>query len=232
MWMALVGVGITVVLAGCTLGSQSRVHDSFDAELASGWGAAEIGGEYRLIGPRSDFGVHGGWGVMVIREAALTRAAYVDAVALGNATVMISFRTDRVPAGGNEYIAIAVRGSGDDTEYLAKLWFSPDRRTWVQATRLIDGQEAPVSAQASVDGVAYDVSKSYSLRARVSGVRPTTVQIKAWSGGAEPSSWTVTGADSDDHLQGPGRVGIRCHLGHGSSNGPVEFQVDELLVTD
>lgn len=79
-------------------------------------------------------------------------------------------------------------------------------------------------------GLTYTPGTPIWLRAQFEGASPTTIRIRAWSGGSEPSGWAYTATDSQSQLQDAGAAGVRAYLG--STASPLTLSWDNLEVTD
>ena len=99
--------------------STDEARDGFDRTVTSGLGTAETGGAWTLPRGASDFSVSGGAAHLRVGTG-LTRAAYLDAVALSDVDASSTFSTATTPTGSGVQETLVVRRR-HDSEYGARL---------------------------------------------------------------------------------------------------------------
>jgi hypothetical protein len=138
------------------------------------------------------------------------------------------FRADKAPAGGNQFVYAVVRRAGND-EYRAKVRFAANGSAWIRASRVVNGAEADLGSE-----VAVQLSATWTrVRVQVMGADPTAIRIKAWDNDqTEPLAWQWLTTDSTASLQNAGTIGVRTYLASATTNWPVTFTIDDLVLTD
>ncbi|NTW42550.1 MAG: PKD domain-containing protein, partial [Cellulomonadaceae bacterium] len=195
--------------------------DAFGRTTASGWGSADLGGSWTLVGAASSFAVGGGTGSQRLTAGA-TRAAYLNGVASTDSDVRVTTSVDKAQTGGGTYVSVIGRRVGT-SEYTARLK--------LLATGVFN--LAVTSTGTSLRSVNLPVSfaagNQIQVRLQVTGTSPTTVRAKAWAAGtAEPATWQVTATDSTAALQTAGGIGLSSYLSASATNAPMTVTFDDL----
>jgi PKD repeat protein len=205
--------------------------DAFDREVTGGWGSADLGGTWLRSGPAADFVVTGGVGTLILPTPGSTRAQYLTSVSVSDVDFLFSVASNKAAAGSPQYVYGVARRVSAGTEYAAKVRFAPDGRAYLNVSRFVGGTETVLSNAVQVPGVIHSAGAAVWVRMQLSGVSPTSVQVKAWAdGSSEPSSWLVSITDSTSSLQAPGGMGLRAYLGGQTSNAPVQLGFDDFAV--
>ena len=80
--------------------------------------------------------------------------------------------------------------------------------------------------------LTYTAGQLYTIRFKVTGTNPTTLQAKAWvAGSSEPAAWNVSVTDSQAELQTSGAIGVRASLGSSATTMPT-YLFDNLNITN
>jgi len=205
--------------------------DAFSRTVSGGWGSADAGGTYTLIGASSSFNVDGSAGTITAGSASTSRGAYL--AGSSGADVDITFRVavDKVAAHANDWIYAIARRSGN-SEYRPRLVLKPDGTIAVSVSVVNNGTETGLG-QVTVAGLTQAAGQYIDVHAQVSGSNPTTINIRAWADGqSEPSTWQLTVTDSTASVQLGGAVGLLTYLSSGATNAPVTFSFDDYSVTN
>ncbi len=210
---------------GITIGS-----DTFTRTVASGWGAADLGGTWS--GTTASFSVNGTQG-LVSSTAGGGRSAYLRAVSSNDTEVLATYSSNKVVAGGGLYastVGRSITGAGD---YRSVVRFRSDGRIGVRLGRAnAAGTETIVVPEAVIPGLTYAANDKILVRTQVTGTSPTTIRVRVWkSGAAEPATWNQTTTDSTAGLQAAGSPGLVTYLSGSASNAPIVLAVDNLVVT-
>lgn len=205
------------------------VVDSFTRNVATGWGSPQIGGAYALQGPSTLYAVQDGQGEMTMR-ARTGGAALLPSVSAVDVDMRVDVATDSPPAGGEQYAYLVARSVGNDSEYRAQLRIGLGGIVTLRVARAHLNQETQLG-RVRLPDLQSAVGTPVSLRFRVTGTNPTTLQFKEWTGRGEPPGWTLTKTDATAELQTAGAVGLRCYLPASTTNGPVRFSFTNFTVT-
>ena len=204
--------------------------DGFGRTVANGWGGADTGGNYTLEGTNTSFSVGGGVGSMTLPTGGATRAVFLNGVSARDVDIRLRVRTNKVAAGGTQYVYAFVRSNGTNA-YRPKITFNTNGSVSVHCGVLINNSETSIAPAVTVPGLTYSPNGFIWMRAQVVGTGVTTIRIKAWADGQpEPLNWQFTATNSAASVQGNGSVGLRAYMSAGTSNAPVTFGFDDYSV--
>lgn len=217
--------------------------DTFDRTLATGWGTADRGGAWQLVGPASSYAVADGAGVIKLSEGSGTsrsgtgaeRGGYLPGLEQDRSDVTMTVEANPVAAtGGSVAVELLGRRVSSSQDYRAVVHLTHGggtsialvRRSADQVDQAVEQISNTVSTPGSAD--AGNQPTPVSIRMQVIGTNPTTIRAKVWSGGTEPQSWTVTASDSTQDLQRPGTIGLLAAETIVSGK-PSDLAVDDLI---
>ncbi|WP_375425312.1 hypothetical protein [uncultured Friedmanniella sp.] len=190
--------------------------DTFDRDVTDGWGTAERGGRWRLVGAGSDHAVADGAALVQLPEGQL-RGGYLPEQLLDRSDLTVTLQRQDAARNGSVSAAVIGRRVSSGQDYRADVVLAADGRVALSLSRHADptvsgGPAEDISSTVILLGADEDTEadpQPLSVRVQVTGAGPTTVRAKAWlAAGAEPSGWTVTADDSTAGLQRPGSVGL------------------------
>ena len=204
--------------------------DAFSRTTSGGWGNADIGGAYSLLGPATNFSVGSGVGTMVDPTAATTRSAMLNGASGRDVDISFRVRADKVAAGGAYFIYAAARVNGNN-EYRPRILFNANGTISAQASLVVNGTESPLGNAVVVPGLTQSANGWIWFRAQVTGSGTTTIRVKAWAdGSAEPAAWNFTTTNNAAALQSAGGVGLRVYVAGSATTAPVSFGFDDYSV--
>ncbi|QIG38805.1 PKD domain-containing protein [Microbacterium sp. 4R-513] len=210
-WRAVVHAGTdTVTSPTFTLragASAPRLTDSFTRTAASGWGTAETGQAWVPTSSASSFSVDGANGRITVAPG---QGRSVDATVFRSTDLAVATELSPsvAPGGSGAYVSLLGRDIGA-SDYRATVQLS-STATVVTLRRVLNGAETILGTQRIGNGVA--AGASVKVRFELSGTSPTTLRAKAWTGGTEPSAWSLTSTDASAALQTSGGVGAYVYL--------------------
>ena len=203
--------------------------DSFFRTLASGFGAADLGGTWTLGGTTSNFSVNGGAGRMVA-GAGVSRTASLNSVAQSSTEVNVKVSFDRASTGGGIYFAVQGRRINSSNDYRVKVRVLSNNTVSAQLVRTIGGVETVIQNLATVPGLTYSVGDVLRVRLQADGVGTTQLRAKVWKDGTvEPATWLLQASDTTASLQAPGSVGLWFYLSGTSTQVPVTMSIDDFV---
>ena len=149
------------------------------------------GDSYGTQGHPADFSVDGDAGQLRLGAGA-TRVATMLANTARDVDLTFRVALDALPQGGSTFAYGVARRVANGTEYRFKLRIDATGAAWVQATRRIDGTETSVGQEARVPGVTLRAGRFVWVHARITGVDPTRLRMRAWADGdREPTRLAV-----------------------------------------
>lgn len=219
-----IGDRIEIIRSGTT-----RVTDTFNRTVASGWGTATSGQVWSAFGvggtvAPSDTSVSGTEGRHFVPVDLAYRASWLPSVSLRDVQMTCTVDTfiSNVAGAAIEPASLMLRMQDISTYYMARLE--------------IDASEAVVLALYGPSGQLAAAPLSLVWTGQPLRVRAAIVgqvlSAKAWDPTTtEPLDWQVQA--SDTAITTPGAVGIRSGVASGNTNTkPVEFRYDDLEVVE
>lgn len=204
------------------------VTDSFGRSVAGGWGVADSGDAWLIVGAASAFTVAGGYGLHSAGVVNTSRWSLTPAPASADVELSATVSTDALAAGGSHFCYLAARSTSDGaTCYLARLELDVTGAVTLSIRNRVAGVETAISS-AVVPGLTHTPGTRYGIRFYVQG---TTLRARAWlASAAEPPTWLVDTTDAA--VVGAGRSGVRSILSGNSTNTlPVTFAWDNFTAT-
>lgn len=223
----------------------SLAADSFTRTVPGGWGSADVGGAYTINGTASDYNVNGNEGTMLIQGTGSTyfRVARTDSVSQQDIDAKVKIKINAMPTVVNGALLcyIVARRQTGGSEYRGRIGFY--NSSGAPVIKLM-----PAYAPSATGGDLFDIGGetnqgSYTpgiymwLRYKLTGVNPTTINIKVWAdGAAEPGTWNVTASDPPTipPAYGPqlaGSVGLSCKSNSALTSGyPYTISFDDFSV--
>lgn len=200
--------------------------DGFERAVAGGWGAADVGGTWTVLGDPAAFSVADGVGRMSVpRPGAGLTASLVGATS-DEVDLSARLATTTVPDGGGAFLSLVGRRVGP-ADYRAKVKIASSGAVTLYLTRVAGGESMLTAL--TLPGVSFTSGEALRVRLTVTGTSPTTLQAKAWEDGApEPERWQLTATDATPALQRAGGVGVMAYVSASTTTTPVVFTVDDL----
>ncbi|MDQ3537382.1 MAG: hypothetical protein M3415_01080, partial [Actinomycetota bacterium] len=205
-------------------------RDGFTRRVTGGWGSADVGGPYALVGASSALDVDGDSG-NIVATAATGSSALLPEVPLQDTDLSFSVTTDK-SADGYRQVAIGVaRSVARNTEYRGKLQFDTGA-VYLKGEKIINGATTGLGPQVKMTSAEpREPGVPLRLRMQAVGTNPTTVRMRVWlASELEPTTWQFSAQDSEPQLQTAGSPGVRAQLPSTADNASVIFSFDDLLV--
>ncbi|MFT3970682.1 MAG: PKD domain-containing protein [Micropruina sp.] len=206
--------------------------DSFSRTVENGWGAAQVGGSWTILGSGSRYGVSGGTGNHILTTAGTTAETVLSTVNAGDVDLRASLAWSRTGTQGSLYGTAVVRRLSNGSDYRLKVISGSSGSFQLVLARKVGSTETTLRSVV-LSGVtqAADVQYRVAFRA-VTVAGTTTLSAKLWKVGAtEPTSWAATVTDSTAQLQGTGSIGFSSYLSSGAG-AAVTMRVNDLIVVD
>ncbi len=187
----------------------TAASDSFQRTLASGWGNADTGGWWSVVGSPWNWSVASGAGSVNVGASSMERA-YLSTFTIQNVDLVEKLVLPRCSGSGTNcdafvlgryapaysptyYRVGVVQGAGKSDIFL--------RAQRDDGTSL--GSDVDTGLPAANGAVVW-------LHVQFQGTNPTTIRARAWlDGTSEPSSWPLTTSDSNGAQQIAGMVGVQ-----------------------
>lgn len=209
----------------CVTGS-ARIVDTFSRLVTGGWGTADSGQVWSVVGTASDYSVTGGVGRQNHPAAAVTHAGVVD-VGSPNCDFTASFASNKLAVGNAQVIEAQGRYTDGQNYYAARLLLLTTGAITIDIRRRVLNVETAL-VTAVTTSLTHVANTFYTIRFYVQG---SAIKVKVWlASTTEPDDWTVEVTDSS--LTTGNNIGLKSILASGTSNAPVLFSWDNLSAED
>lgn len=206
--------------------------DAFGRTVTNGWGSAQVGGGWTILGSGSRYGVSGGTGNHILTTAGTTAETVLSTLNVTDVDLRASLAWSRTGAQGTLYGTVVVRRQANGSDYRMKVVSGASGAFQLALARKIGSTETTLRS-VLVPGVTQAADAQYRVAFRaVTAAGTTTLSAKLWRvGTTEPTSWTTTVTDSTAQLQGGGSIGVNSYLSS-SAGAAVTMRVDDLIAVE
>ena len=208
--------------------------DAFDRRVSTGWGSAELGGSWALLGPASDYAVASGTGTMAVPVGETRGGSFGPMQDRSDLTVTVELGGDALNGAGT--VSAIGRRVSSTQDYRANVLLGSDGSLAISLSSRSERQgldqqgpdqpaEVILSDSVILKGTKADQPDDprppITVRMQAVGTNPTVLRAKAWlATGSEPADWAVSATDGQADLQRPGSVGVVVSTG-GTAAGDV-----------
>jgi PKD repeat protein len=183
------------VTVSAVSGGTVYAADAFSRTVSNGWGSADVGGSYTLLGTAANFSVGAASAPSSIRRPERCARRPCPTLRAPTSTSPSAFASTRSP--------LVPRTSSmppPDKRHERVPAAHPaqrQRQRVCQASVVVNGTESALGNAVVVPGLTQSANGWIRFRAQVTGASPTTIRVKAWAdGSAEPSAWNFTATSS------------------------------------
>ncbi|MEV6471610.1 hypothetical protein [Streptomyces sp. NPDC051657] len=188
-------------------------EDTFGRTVASGWGTADSGQPWTLLGgmTSADYNVASNVGTHAMTSAGVFRHT-LAAVPVPDQDIRFDWAISALPTGDSAYVYPVVRATDATHMYIARIQIAAGG-VMTLTIRARNGAESQVGSSYAT-GLTCAPGTWYTVRLAVQG---STLSAKIWPRSTtEPGSWQASGTDSG--MTAAGSVGCRTFLGASATN--------------
>ena len=203
--------------------------DGFTRNSTGGWGSADLGGVWSLVGDTTRFSVDGSRGRIDAPQNTPLYALLGSNTARDvDAKAEISYPES--PGVGAQTGWLVLRRQSDGRQYRVGL-----ARDGLTQRLSVRGEPAGALFPETDTGLVYEAGARYNIRARITGDgspdNETRVRVRVWKAGTpEPARWTVDALDAlSVGPQAAGGIGLSAES---SAPGAATFGFDDLVAVD
>ena len=202
------------------------VSDSFQRSLASGWGNADVGGWWTVVGSPWNWSTNAGAGSVKV-GANGQESAYLSTFTVQDVNIL-------------EKVNLPACGANDcDSFVLGR--YTPAYSPSYYRVGVVQGASGDIMLRAQrSDGTSLTTDldtgipaadgAQVMLRVQFQGVNPTVIRARAWlAGTTEPSTWLLNTTDNTSAEQSGGMVGVQ--LQNEDTGTAHTFQISSLQAT-
>ncbi|MGO2806675.1 MAG: PKD domain-containing protein [Glutamicibacter arilaitensis] len=208
------------------------VRDRFERSVASGWGAAELGGTWVSSSSSSNFSVEGGTGSIRMANAGIGPRVQLP-VQVRESLVSLTLGQDKDSTGGGVYHYVVVRDVPGVGSYRMKLRVLSNGNVAGTFERILNGTITTLTPETVIGGTSGGGDEPLNVLIESSGTDATTLRAKVYNAEAgEPADWQIMTADSTAGMQAAGGIGLGVYLSGSATNAPIIGSFDDLLITE
>jgi len=205
----------------------TAASDNFGRNVTSGWGSANIGGWWTVVGSPWAWSVAPGAGSAVVgtssQELGYLSHFTVQNVDIEEEVVLPQCSTNNCDA----FVIGRYSPAYSPTFYQVGVVQGPGRSDIFLRAELSDG--TPIASDIDT-GIPAANNASVMLRVEFLGSNPTTIRARVWPAGTtEPSTWLLNATDANAPEQTAGMVGVRWQ--NQDTAASHIFQLDNFQVT-
>lgn len=194
--------------------------DRFERTASNSWGAADIGGTWRLSGGNSAFSVADGTGKIALAPSH-TRVAELPSANSTEAIVGLVFDSESSPTGGTTALTLTGRQVGSDT-YSASVRLEASGIIRLYLTH----NNTAVGPSYVLPG-AYTAGEKLNLKLSVTGTSPTALAAKVWRVGTSEPGWQLEQTDNTVGMQQAGFLRVKAAVSAAAAAGTT-LSVDDI----
>ncbi len=202
-------------------------NDTFTRTVAGGWGLADVGGPWSVLGgPTSALSVDGNKGGVQATAGDGERLLQLGTTTVSDPDAKVTVSWSALPqGGGGNFAYLVIRRQSSGAYFRVGVWVDANGQVFLRGQRqdhsFLFADVGPL--------LTVQANEPVTLRIQAEGASPTTLRAKAWKTGTQETAWAVESQDSTTGLQQAGTFGIRV-INTSSISAAVHF--DDLVVID
>ncbi|MFC7817548.1 hypothetical protein ACFUTR_23240 [Streptomyces sp. NPDC057367] len=189
----------------------SAVYDTFDRTVAGGWGTAESGAAWTVVGSAADYSVSPGVAAVAQPAEGIAHLTLQEAPS-ADVDLYVDCAVSALATGSSLYTGPLVRATDNDNHYMARIDFTTANGITLTLRKRVAGAETVLGTYTAE--LTHTAGTYYRVRLQAIG---TTVRTKLWlATDQEPDRWHITATDSSH--TGAASIGTRSFRNTGNTN--------------
>lgn len=189
----------------------SSVVDGFGRTVSGGWGNADSGQAWSLVGTAANFAVGSGFGAVTLPTTSSSRLALAPAPA-ADVDVYVDVASSALATGSSLFAGLVVRGVADTDGYHARIDFTSTATIGLSLRKRVANVETQIGAVSTT--LTHVAGTFYRVRVQAVG---TALKAKIWlATDPEPNLWGIEVTDAS--ITAAGSVGTRSVSNVGNTN--------------
>lgn len=202
--------------------------DAFGRTTSNGWGTADTGGAWTVVGTAGDYSTTSGVARITHPSAAVRHYALLP-VSQQTFDVRVRVRTGALATGAALSAGVVFRYVDSSNSTRFDLLFNTDQTMSVRAALRVGGVDSFGAVHAT--GLTHVANTYYRVRCRTISADGHRAQIKVWAdAAAEPDAWTALSTISAGNAAGNTGLTSSRETGNTTANAVVDF--DDFSLTD
>ncbi|MFD6035243.1 hypothetical protein ACFWHF_11985 [Streptomyces griseoincarnatus] len=199
--------------------------DTFGRTVAGGWGTADSGQAWTVVGTAADYSVGAGYAVAAQPTVSVTHLTLLPSPG-PDVDLYTDVASSTLAAGGSLFTGPMVRAADNNNHYQARIEFTTAAGVVLTLRKRVAGAETVLGTYTST--LTHVAGTWYRVRLQAFGSR---LRAKVWlASGAEPRRWHITVTDTS--LTAAASVGTRAYRNTGNTNTGAELRFDNVRVAN
>ena len=212
--------GETMLVDACT----SAVYDTFDRTTASGWGTAESGGAWTVVGTAADYSTAPNTGSVAQPSTGIAHLT-LQAAPSADVDLYVDCAVSALATGASLFTGPIVRAVDNNNHYSTRVDFTTSNTIAITLRKRVAGVETQLGSYTTP--YTHTAGTYYRVRLQAFG---STIRTKIWrTTDQEPDVWRISVTDTD--LTAAANIGTRSFRNTGNTNASLSmrFQNFELV---
>lgn len=193
--------------------NSSAVYDSFSRTVSNGWGSANTGQSWTVVGSAADYAVGSGIGTTTFPTTGIAHLTLATSPT-ADVDVAVNIATSALATGASLFGGILVRAADNNNHYMARLEFTTSAGLILTVRKRVGGTETSLGSFVPTD--AHVAGTYYRIRFQAYG---STLKAKVWNydnSPVEPTDWPITVTDTS--IGTADNIGTRGFSNSGNTN--------------
>jgi hypothetical protein len=199
------------------------VYDTFARTAASGWGSADSGQAYTVVGTAADYAVGSGYGSMTFPTTGVAHLALATGPS-ADIDMLVDVTTSATATGASIFAGPLIRAADNNNHYMCRLEFTTGNVINASLRKRVAGVETSLATYTVP--FAHVAGTFVRVRFQVIG---STIRARVWAvTGTEPGDWNMT--TTDTAITSASNVGFRGFSNTGNTNVNPQARFDNFKV--
>ncbi len=199
------------------------VADTFNRTVANGWGTADTGQTWTVVGTAADYSVGSGYAAANQPATGIAHLALAPAPT-ADVDLVVDVASSVLAAGASLFAGPLVRAVDNNNHYSARLDFTTSAGVVMTLRKRVAGVETQLGTYTS--GLTHTAGAFYRVRLQMTGA---ALKARIWLPAAqEPSAWHLEVTDTA--LTAAANIGIRCFANTGSTPVNPQLRFDNVQI--
>lgn len=196
----------------------SAVYDTFDRTTASGWGIAESGGAWTVVGTAADYSTAPNVASVAQPATGISHLTFQTAPS-ADVDLVVDCAVSALATGASLYTGPIVRAVDNNNLYQARVDFNTSNQVVLTVRKRVAGVETQLGATFTSNHT-HVAGTYYRVRLQVIG---TALKAKLWlTTSPEPAPWHIETTDSA--LTAAANIGTRSFRNTGNTNASLSMR--------
>jgi hypothetical protein len=204
----------------------SAVFDTFGRTVASGWGIADSGQTWTVVGTAAEYSTNSTYAITSHPSTGISHLALTAAPA-ADVDLYVDVAASALATGASLFTGPVVRAADNNNLYQARVDLNTSNQIVLTLRKRVAGVETQLGSTFT-STLTHVAGTFYRVRLQAIG---TALKAKIWiTTSPEPGPWHIETTDSS--LTAAANLGVRCFRNTGNTNAAAELRFDNVdLIT-